>query len=221
MTTTEADRVAGGLEETGQAEQRVTALELFFDLVFVFAITQVTGFISADPTWTRMVEGLAILAALWWAWSCYAWLENTTASDEGAVRVVMFAAMGAMLIVSLAVPGAFGADGLLFGVAYFAVRAMHVGMYAVVGRGDPDLRRVTVRLAAFMLPAAGLLVLAGALDGTARTLAWIAALAVDYGGLALAGTSGWRVQASHFAERHGLIVIIALGESIVAVGVGA
>jgi low temperature requirement protein LtrA len=129
--------------------------------------------------------------------------------------------MGAMLIVSLAVPGAFGADGLLFGVAYFAVRALHVGMYAVVGRADPDLRRVTVRLAVVMLPAAGLLVLAGALDGTPRALAWIAALAVDYGGLALVGTAGWRVQAAHFAERHGLIVIIALGESIVALGVGA
>jgi low temperature requirement protein LtrA len=204
-----------------EPEQRVSALELFFDLVFVFAITQVTGFISADPTWTRMVEGLAILAALWWAWSCYAWLENTTASDEGAVRVVMLAAMGAMLIVSLAVPGAFGADGLLFGVAYFAVRSLHVGMYAVVGRSDPDLRRVTVRLAVVMLPAAALLVLAGALHGTPRALAWIAALAVDYGGLALTGTGGWRVQAGHFAERHGLIVIIALGESIVALGVGA
>ena len=217
VTAPEAQPPRAGAE----VEQRVTPLELFFDLVFVFAITQVTGFISADPTWTRMVEGLAILAALWWAWSCYAWLENTTASDEGAVRVVMLAAMGAMLIVSLAVPGAFGADGLLFGVAYFAVRALHVGMYAVVGRADPELRRVTVRLAAFMLPAAALLVLAGALNGTARAIAWIAALAVDYGGLALSGTSGWRVQAAHFAERHGLIVIIALGESIVALGVGA
>jgi low temperature requirement protein LtrA len=202
-------------------EQRVSPLELFFDLVFVFAITQVTGFISADPTWLRLVEGIALLGVLWWAWSCYAWLENTTASDEGAVRAVMLTAMAAMLIVSLAVPGAFGDDALIFGVAYFAVRALHVGMYRVVAREDADLRRVTGRMAASMLPAATLIVLAGVLHGTPRALAWIAALVVDYGGLAVAGTSGWRVQASHFAERHGAFIIIALGESIVAIGVGA
>ena len=204
-----------------ELEQRVLPLELFFDLVFVFAITQVTGFLSADPTWVRLAEGVAILGALWWAWGCYAWLENTAASDEGAVRVVMLAAMAAMLIVSLAVPGAFGDDGLIFGVAYFIVRALHVGVYWVVAREDPELRRLIGRLAASMLPAASLLVLAGFLDGTPRAIAWVAALAVDYGGLALSGTTGWRVQPGHFAERHGGIVIIALGESIVAIGVGA
>jgi low temperature requirement protein LtrA len=202
-------------------EQRVLPLELFFDLVFVFAITQVTGFLSADPTWVRLAEGVAILGVLWWAWSCYAWLENTAASDEGAVRVVMLAAMAAMLIVSLAVPRAFGDDGLIFGVAYFVVRALHVGVYRAIASGDPELRRLTGRLAASMLPAAALLVLAGLLDGTPRAIAWIAALVVDYGGLAVSGTAGWRVQAGHFAERHGGIVIIALGESIVAIGVGA
>jgi low temperature requirement protein LtrA len=204
-----------------ELEQRVLPLELFFDLVFVFAITQVTGFLSADPTWVRLAEGVAILGALWWAWGCFAWLENTAASDEGAVRVVMLAAMAAMLIVSLAVPGAFGDDGLIFGVAYFVVRALHIGMYRVVAREDPEQERLIRRLAASMLPAAALLVLAGFLDGTPRALAWVAALLVDYGGLALAGSSGWRVQPGHFAERHGGIVIIALGESIVAIGVGA
>jgi low temperature requirement protein LtrA len=221
MTTTAPPQAETVPQAPPAGEQRVTPLELFFDLVFVFAITQVTGFVSNDPSWTRFVEGMAILAALWFVWEAYAWLQNTAASDEGAMRVVMLAAMGAMLIASLAVPNAFGDDGLIFGLAYFAVRALHIGAYLVVSRDDPVLRAAVVRLASTILPAATLLVVAGALDGTPRALCWIAALAIDYGGLAVRGVEGWRVEPGHFAERHGLIVIIALGESIVALGVGA
>jgi low temperature requirement protein LtrA len=202
-------------------EQEVTPLELFFDLVFVFAITQVSGFVSDDATWRHLLEGLAILAVLWWAWESYAWLGNTAASDDGAIRVVLLSAMGAMLIVSLAVPGAFSDDGLIFGVAYLAVRLLHLGAYSLLAREDPSLQGVVVRLASTAVPGALLLVVAGALDGTPRALCWIAALAVDYGGLAARGVEGWRVQAGHFAERHGLIIIIALGESIVSLGLGA
>ena len=206
-----------------EAEQRVTALELFFDLVFVFAITQVTGLVSAAPTWTRLAEGLAVLAVLWFAWSGYAWLGNTANTDEGLVRVILFAAMGAMLIASLAVPHAFGRDGLIFGVAYFVVRALHIGCYAAVARArhDPTLAAVVARLASTILPAAALLVLAGALDGTPRALCWAAALIVDYGGIVARGVTGWRVDPGHFVERHNGVIIIALGESIVALGVGA
>ena len=132
MAATEPRPADAVFEEPVEAEQRVTPLELFFDLVFVFALTQVTGFVSSDPTWTRLVEGMAILAALWWAWESYAWLQNTAASDEGAMRVVLLSAMGAMLIASLAVPRAFGDDGLIFGIAYFAVRALHIGAYVIV-----------------------------------------------------------------------------------------
>ena len=146
--------LADRLEDTpADVEQAVTPLELFFDLVFVFAITQVTGFVSADPTWTRLVEGLAILTALWWAWESYVWLGNTAGSDEGTVRVVLLSAMGAMLIASLAVPRAFGDDGVIFGVAYLAVRVLHLGAYAIVSRDDPQLRYVVVRMATTMLPA--------------------------------------------------------------------
>src|SRR3954453_11761083 len=169
--------------DPGTQEQQVTPLELFFDLVFVFAITQVSGFVSNDATWTHLVEGLAILAALWWAWVSYAWLGNTAASDEGAIRVVLLTAMGAMLIVSLADPGAFRDDGLLFGVAYLAVRLLHLGAYAIVAHDDEELRGVVGRLASTAAPGAALLVVAGALDGTPRALCWVAALAVDYGGL--------------------------------------
>jgi low temperature requirement protein LtrA len=211
------------LETPEAAEQRVTPLELFFDLVFVFAITQVTGFVAAQPSWSRLVEGLAILAVLWFAWSAYAWLGNTAHTDEGVVRVILLSAMAAMLIASLAVPDAFGGDGLIFGIAYFVVSVLHIVCYAAVARTqqDPELRRVVRRLASTILPAAGLLVLAGALSGTPRALCWLAALLVDYGGLIARGVEGWRIEPSHFAERHSLAIIIALGESIVDVGVGA
>jgi low temperature requirement protein LtrA len=202
-------------------EHEVTPLELFFDLVFVFAITQVSGLVSEDPTWTHFVQGLAILAVLWFAWVSYAWLGNRGPADEGAIRIVLLTAMAAMLITSLAVPRAFGDDGLIFGIAYFVVRALHITAYILVSRDDPTLRRVVVRLATTILPAATVLIVAGALSGTARTVCWILALAIDYGGLALRGVEGWAVEPRHFAERYGLIIIIALGESIVSLGVGA
>src|SRR4051794_16594969 len=180
-------------------EQQVTPLELFFDLVFVFAITQVSGFVSDDATWKHLLEGLAVMAGLWGGGGSYAGVGDTAGADEGAVRVVLLVAMGAMVIVSLAVPGAFADDGLIFGIAYFAVRLLHLGAYALLAREDESLRGVVGRLAASAVPGALLLVLAGALDGTPRTICWIAALAVDYGGLAAPGVEGWRVPAGHFA----------------------
>jgi low temperature requirement protein LtrA len=213
----------GLIEAPEELEQRVTPLELFFDLVFVFAITQVTGYVSARPSWSRLIEGLAILAVLWFAWSGYAWLGNTAETDDGLVRVILLAAMAAMLIASLAVPHAFGRYGLIFGVAYFVVRVLHVGCYAAVARARNDrvLLDVVWRLGSTILPAAALLVLAGALSGTPRALCWAAALTVDYGGIMVRGVEGWRIRPGHFAERHSAVIIIALGESIVALGVGA
>jgi low temperature requirement protein LtrA len=208
------------LEQPVEVEQRVLPLELFFDLVFVFAITQVTSFVSSHPTWMRLVQGLAILAVLWWAWVGYAWLGNTADSDEGAIRVVLLSAMAAMVIVSLAVPRAFAGAGLMFGIAYLVVRVLHVAAFITVTRDKPLLRLAMRRLTSATLPAAGLLVIGGALDGTPRTLCWIAALCVDYGGALTLGVEGWRVVVGHFAERHSGIIIIALGESIVALGVG-
>ena len=121
------------------AEERVTPLELFFDLIFVFAITQVTGLVVADPTWAGLARGLVVLAVLWWAWTAYAWLTNTINPEEGEVRLVMFAAMGAMLMASLAVPDVFGDDALLFAAAYGFVRIAHLVLYTVAGWGDRDL----------------------------------------------------------------------------------
>jgi low temperature requirement protein LtrA len=204
-----------------EAEQRVTPLELFFDLVFVFAITQVTGFLADDPTWIGLLRGLLLLGALWWAWAAYAWLTNTLNPEEGAVRLAVFGTIGAMLIVSLATPNAFGSDGVIFGVAYFIVRGLHLLLYAIAGRGDPELFRAVVRIVPTAILGPALLVVAGLLEGVPQMAMWAAALAVDYLGVLFGRTRGLRVSPEHFVERHGLIVIIALGESIVALGVGA
>jgi low temperature requirement protein LtrA len=223
MTEIEVPVRAEPVEEAAEAgEERVTPLELFLDLVFVLAITQVTGYVAADPTWARLFEGLAILTVVWWVWSAYAWLGNTAQSDEGLVRVVLLAAAAGMLAASLAVPHAFGDDGVLFGVAILCVRAVHIVAYALLARsrGDRQLGTVVLRLAQPIVPASLLLVLAGFLDGPAQAACWTAAIAIDFGGMALRGTEGWRVRPRHFTERHGLIIIIALGESVVSLGVG-
>jgi low temperature requirement protein LtrA len=208
-------------QDRSEAEHRVTHLELFFDLVFVFALTQVTAFLADDLTWGGLLRGLFILAALWWTWAAYAWLTNTLDPEEGAVRLAMFASMGAMLIVALATPHAFDTYGVLFGIAYFIVRALHLVLYAIAGRDDPDLLGAVLRILPSALLGASLLVVAGFLDGTAQMAVWALALAIDYGWLLVIGMRGWRVEAEHFVERHGLIIIIALGESIVAIGIGA
>ena len=202
-------------------EQRVTPLELFFDLVFVFAITQVTSLLSDDPTWGGVLRGMLVLGALWWAWTAYAWLTNTLNPEEGAIRLAVFAAMGAMLIVALAVPEAFDDHGVLFGVAYLVVRALHLALYALAAKGDPDLLAAVIRMTPSSTIGGIMLVVAGFLDDAPRLGLWGVALAIDYLGVLIGGGEGWRLSPRHFAERHGLIVIIAIGESIVAVGVGA
>jgi low temperature requirement protein LtrA len=204
-----------------ESGQQVTTLELFFDLVFVFAITQVTGFLADDPTWGGLLRGLLLLGALWWAWAAYAWLTNTLNPEEGAVRLVVFGVMAAMLVVSLAVPNAFGADGVTFGVAYFVVRASHMALYAIAGRGDPDLLGAVLRTLPTAVIGPALLVIAAFLDSAAQLGLWGAALAIDYLGVLVGRMRGWRLSPEHFVERHGLVMIIALGESIVAIGVGA
>lgn len=119
-----------------EQERGVTRLELFFDLVFVFAVTQVTRFISHDPTWGGLLRGLLLLGVIWWAWAAYAWLTNTLDPEEGGVRLAVLSAMAAMLVVSLAMPGAFGSDALIFGIAYLVVRLLHLVPYGIAGRGD-------------------------------------------------------------------------------------
>ena len=202
-------------------ETRVKPLELFFDLIFVFAITQVTSLVSDKPTWTGLAEGLLVLGMLWWAWAAYAWLTNTVDPDEGVVRLAMFGAMGAMLVASLAVPGAFAGDAVIFAAAYSGVRFAHIVLYVLGGRGDRELVAAVLRLVPSSLVASALLFTAAAFDGQAQRLTWAVALTIDLAGPLLGRARGWYLSPGHFVERHALIVIIALGESIVALGVGA
>jgi low temperature requirement protein LtrA len=215
--------MSGSDAEPGRGdEHEVTPLELFFDLTFVFAMTQVTILLADDPTWAGVFRGMLVLAALWWAWSAYAWLTSATDVDEGGVRLVMLASMGGMFGVALAVPGAFAEDAVLFGAAYLLVRLLHLVLSAIVVRDDPARLGALLRFAPTAIVGASLLVLAGFLEGRERTAIWLVALAIDYFGPVLIGVGrGWRVAPEHFAERHGLIILIALGESLIAIGVGA
>jgi low temperature requirement protein LtrA len=202
-----------------ESEKRVAPLELFFDLVFVFALTQVTLLMSNHPTWEGLGQGMLVLTALWWAWGAYAWLTNYIAADEGLERLLMFAVMGAFLIAALAVPEAFGDDALVFAIAYAVARWLHIFMFAEANE-DVDTGQAIVVLARTALPAPLLLIVGALLGGTAQAVIWIVALAIDLAGPFVFGVRGFQVSAGHFAERFGLIVIIALGESIVAIGAG-
>ena len=212
----------GLLRARGGSEERVTPLELFFDLVFVFSFTQVTGVLADHLTWLGMLQAAALLTVLWSSWASYSWLTNAVPAEEVIpARLVIFCAMAAMFVVSLAVPGAFGHYGVLFGSAYFVVQLLHQLLYALATGRDPEQHRAVLRLAPGLLVGPALLIVAGFLDGFAQGALWAVALAVSYGVAFVRSVSGFRVHAGRFAERHGLVVIIALGESIVAVGVGA
>jgi low temperature requirement protein LtrA len=209
-------------DHTEETLRTVTPLELFFDLVYVFAFTQVTAMLSSEPTGIVLAQGVLILAALWWSWGAYAWLASAINPEDGYPRLIMFAAMGGMLVAALAVPTSFQHDATLFAVAYFIVRALHIVMYLAIARHDPHLWRAVMLMAPSALLAPAMLIGASFLDDVHHQMAvWLVALLADYLGVLLSRGEGWRLSAHHFAERHGLIFIVALGESIVAIGIGA
>jgi low temperature requirement protein LtrA len=209
------------LTATLRERESVTPLELFFDLVFVLALTQCTALMAKEPTWEGLAKAMLILAVLWWSWGGYAWLTSLVDPEEGIVRIAMFGAMAAFLVAALCVPKAFDDDALLFALAYAGVRAAHIVLFAIGSRGDANLRASVTSLAVSTAVGVGLLVAASFADGLAQGAIWGVAILLDYGGPYFFGVEGWRMVPSHFAERFGLIVIIALGESIVAIGVGA
>ncbi len=216
-TSTRLPRIGTVLREGEQ----VKPLELFFDLVFVLALTQCTALMSHHPTWAGLAQGLLVLGVLWWSWVGYAWLTSVVDPEEGTVRIVIFGAMAALLIVAICVPKAFGSLALEFALAYGAVRGAHIALFMLASRDDPELRRSTNGLAVGTAIGVGLLIGASFLDGLAQAAVWLAALLLDMGEPFLFGSAGWKLVPGHFAERHGLVIIIALGESIVSIGVGA
>jgi low temperature requirement protein LtrA len=210
----------------GRDSHSVSTIELFFDLVFVFALTQVTDLMADQTNGTTLFRGALILTVMWWCWVGYSWLGNVTRPDEGLIRVGVYAAMAAVFVAAITIPESFddlpgGLSGpVVFAVCYFVVRIVHLGLFFAFSREDPVLRRQLVR----WLPSIGLgtalLLIASQTTGTTQTLLWVGALVGDYVGTALAGSAWTLASAAHFAERHGLIIIVALGESIVATGIG-
>jgi low temperature requirement protein LtrA len=211
------DEAVGGRGD----EHEVTPVELFFDLVFVFSITQVTRLFVQEPTWLGLLRGMLVLAAVWWAWNAFAWLTSAENIDEGGVRLAFLGTTALMLGVALAVPRAFARDAILFAVAYFLVRVMHVVLSLIVS-DDSESREALLRFIPTALIGASLLVIAAFAGGDVRLALWVIALLIDYSGPAVIGMGqGWAVAPEHFAERYGLIILIALGESVVAIGVAA
>jgi low temperature requirement protein LtrA len=201
--------------------ERVTPLELFFDLVFVLALTQCTALMAYDQTWSGLVQGLLVLGVVWWAWVGYSWLTSVIDPEEGAVRLVFFVAMAAMLIVSLSVKEAFDSLALSFALGLLVFRTAHIALFMLSATDDQDLRRSVIGLAVSTAVAVGLLVIASSFDGVTQGALWALAIFLDMAGPYFFGSEGWKIVPGHFAERHGLILIIALGESIVALGIGA
>jgi len=194
---------------------------LFFDLVFVIGFTQCTALMAAQPDWSGIGRGMLVLAMLWWAWVCYAWLTSLIEPEEGPVRIVIFAAMAGLLVVGLSVPEAFGDRALSFAIAYGAVRLGHIALYLMVSRHKPGLRRWVLSFAMSTAIVIGLLVGASFVNPGLQVTLWALAILLDWGGSAFFGVNEWRLVPEHFAERHNLVIILALGESIVALGVAA
>jgi low temperature requirement protein LtrA len=203
----------------GEEERKTSYLELFFDLIFVFAFTQVALLILEDTSEAGFARSALVLALVWWAWSAYTWMTNAIDIESLVVRLIVLVAMAAAFFMALAVPDAYQDEGVWFAVAYFTVRVLHIALFGWGVRDDPGQRRALLRLAPWFLGAALVVLAGGFVDGDARAYVWLGALVLDVAGTLVPAQAGFRVSASHFAERFALIVIIALGESIVAIGV--
>ena len=215
---------------TASEGDAVTTLELLFDLVFVFAFTQVTFLMAHGEPPVSIVQGVVVMALLWWSWSSFAWLGNQAHANEGLLRAALIVAMAAVFVLSLTIPEAFhDLDGglyapLVFAVCYAVVRLVHLSTYLIAAGRDTALRRqVMLSLTTSALPSIVLLIVGALVDEQWRLVVWTAAVVVDLLAIYVTSNVGgsWRLQSvAHFTERHRLVVILALGESIVAIGVG-
>ncbi|GAC51080.1 low temperature requirement protein A [Gordonia aichiensis] len=195
-------------------------LELFFDLVFVYAMAQLTELVRDDVSWRGFGHGVLGLLAVWWAWVCYTWLTNTFTTNRVVFRCLVIAAMAAMLLAVSALPTAFSTGAFVFGLALLAIRVIHLVLFVVdASHDDEHLRAGLLRLAPSLLIAPVLI--AVAFPAPYRELLWIGAAIIDFGGPLVAGVEVFRVMPSYFVERHGNIIIIALGEAVVGLGTGA
>jgi low temperature requirement protein LtrA len=193
---------------------RVTSLELFFDLVFVFTLTQLSTLLTAELSLVGLLRVLLIFGLAWWMYGGYAWLTNTATPGRAAERLLLLLGMAGFLVVALAIPRAFGADGVALGAGYLVVVLVHAGLYVRANRN-------IVRIAPFNIVSALLILGAGFLHGPARYAGWATALAVQVFSPLIVRVGGrFDIRPAHFAERHGGLIIVAFGESVVAIGIG-
>jgi low temperature requirement protein LtrA len=225
--TTQTPAAEAGLAEiAGVSEERRTSpVELLWDLVFVFAITQVTALLFHDLSWAGFGRSMLVLALVWWAWSAFVWAANAQDTGSQVLRLSLIGGMALIFIAGLALPQAFSGEATLFAVTYAGVRFLHLALYADASRRGNASWTAIAGFALTVAIGMALLILGSFLDGTARVTLWALAAAIDYAGPAwltrerLRGLQ--RVAVAHFAERYSLFIIICLGESIVAIGVGA
>ena len=210
-------------------DHRVTTMELLFDVVYVFAFIQVTTWIAEEYSWRATVEGLVMLAILWWVWVAWAWLGNVIRADRGLPLAGFIVAMVAVFGIALTVRGIWEAEGgatapVAFAALYALVRVVHAGVYLWGARDDAQLRRQILLSTAAWIPAAAMLVIGAMLPPEQRLWWWAGTVIADIVATWLLSVRGpgWKVHSgSHFAERFDLVVILALGESVLAVGITA
>jgi low temperature requirement protein LtrA len=220
-------RAPGPVSDQGRRaslERRTTPVELLWDLVFVFAVTQVTTLLAHRPSWTRFGEAMLALALVWWAWSAFVWAANAQDADSRTLRACLLTATVLIFVVGLALPQAFAGEAVLFAVAYVLVRSLHLGLYVDASRAGNAAWSSIAGFAVTVGLGMALLIAGAIAHGGLRALLWTLAVAIDYAGPAWLTRERLRglqeVAVAHFAERYGAFVIICLGETIVALGVG-
>ena len=201
------------------ADARVTMLELFFDLVFVFTVTQLTTVVTHTHDAKGFVEAAALLFVIWWMYDAYCWLSNNVGPTSTSTRLPMLFAMAAFLVLAIAVPAAYTDDRWLFAAAYLAIVIVHAVSFLRSTLGGSA--RAILAIAPINLGGTALLFVAAALPRDLRWTAWLAAVAISVGAMVTRRESGFTIRPVHFAERHRLLLIIALGESVIAIGVSA
>jgi len=200
------------------AQPRVSALELFFDLVFVFTITQLTSLLAREPTFIGLLQTMLIFGNVWWMYGGYAWLTNAVPPRELGVRLLLLVGMSGFLLIALAIPTAFGAGGIAFGVGYMMVTLVHTGVFMRTSQ-QTAIEALTI-LGPSNIVTAVLLLAAGFTNGGFRWTLFVASFVLHWATPYLSKIGGFRIRVGHFVERHGLILLIAIGESVVAVGIG-
>jgi low temperature requirement protein LtrA len=208
-----------------EPERRTAPIELLWDLVFVFAVTRVTTLLAGDLSWAGFGRSMLILALVWWAWSAFAWVTDAEDPDSTGFRLALMLGACLIFVAGLALPQAFGSEGLLFAVSYACVRLMHLALYVVASRRGKASMAAIAGFSVTVVLGMALLIAGAFAHGSLRIALWVLAAAIDYMGPAwltrdrLRGLQ--RVAVVHFAERYALFIIICLGESIVEIGVGA